>query len=301
MINFAGLFYFSIDKLPTSCHHHFMTSNDLESKRKRIETWTKIIIFCVAGALFAPFALMTIKGLISLIVVGVIGFGMTTVGIPWLGASFANWRLKALKAVAAANPIEQLENTQKLKTETLTASRENIKKRIAIASDIFTQITDFEKEFNKPSPFRAKYVSMMRLIEMAKTKYKAAQKSLVEYSQFVDEKRAEWRIVLSMAEADKLDNAGEDFITKMMQDTAVTTINDGLNFAFAELDASVLDAESNKEIYDAQHGTSTATVTVSEVVVPKLLPSPSELDFDFQGSAPKEEAEPVRATRRSRA
>ena len=74
------------------------TSSDLEAKRKKIETIVKVLCICVAGFFFAPIAILTIKGLISLLVVAVIGLLTVNVGIPWLAVSLANWRLKALKA-----------------------------------------------------------------------------------------------------------------------------------------------------------------------------------------------------------
>ena len=80
--------------------------NDIEQRRKKIETIAKVVGLGIAGFLFAPIAYATITGLVSLIVVGVIGLAVVNIGVPWFAITMANWRLKAIKAAAAANPIE---------------------------------------------------------------------------------------------------------------------------------------------------------------------------------------------------
>jgi len=279
-------------------------NSELDIKRKKIETIVKVLAMCVAGFLFAPFAILTIKGLISLIVVGVIGLGVVNVGIPWLAVSLANWKLKALKAAAAANPIETLENRYAQLKDALLKQRDNIKQRIAIASKIYDQIKSFEAQFHKPSPRREQYEKLNALVEISKNKYAVAQKNLVDFGNIIEEKRSDWEIALSMAEANKLANVGEDFTSKLMQDTALTTIQDGLNMAFAELDASVMDENVQKVL----NGDSSAVVTVSPspsaapTQAPRQLTAPSsELDFDFNGhsSTVDAEPEPVPAKRRA--
>ena len=52
--------------------------------------------------------------------------------IPAFARLVGNWRLKALKAVAAANPIENLEMIYRDKMNALAASRENINATYAI-------------------------------------------------------------------------------------------------------------------------------------------------------------------------
>jgi len=275
-------------------------SYDLEARRKKIETWAKVLGLGVAAFLFAPFAIATITGLVSLIVVSVIGLLVVNVGIPWFAASLANWRLKALKAVAAANPIETLENRYSQLKDALLKQRDNIKQRIAIASKIFDQIRGYESQFKKSSPRREQYEKLNQLVEISKSKYQTAQINLVAFGKLIEEKRADWEIALSMAEANKLANVGEDFTSKLMQDTALTTIQDGLNVAFAELDAAVMD-ENIQKVLSGDH--SEVTVTVLPAVAPaesrpvRQLAAPTELDFDFNGQ-PMVETEPVTVSKR---
>lgn len=119
-----------------------MTSTDLELKRKRIETIAKVAGLCVFGFLFAPFAVATVTGLISLLVVGAIGLAAVNIGIPWASVTLANWRLKAIKAAAAANPIETLENQYKDREEALLRIRDNLKEFNAVVQELWNRILD---------------------------------------------------------------------------------------------------------------------------------------------------------------
>lgn len=249
--------------------------NDLEIKRRRIETFGKVIGLGIAGFLFAPFAYATITGLISAIVVGVIGLTVVHVGVPWFSISLANWRLKALKATAMANPIETLENDYKKKQENLVQSRNNIKASYAILETLYSQIQEHASKYpNRPSQYLDKYNKLKALIELRGNKYKQAQTNLAQYSELIEEKRSDWEIAKTMAQASELANVGEEFQAKLLQDTALNTIQSGLNLAFSELEVSLLD-ENNTVKMDK-------TVTVVGVSPKGVLPEKcNSLDLGF--------------------
>ena len=64
------------------------------------------------------------------------------------------------------------------------------------------------------------------------------------FAEVIDEKRSDWKIAQTMAEASKLANVGQDFQSKLLKDTALNTIQDGLNLAFSELETSLLDEQT---------------------------------------------------------
>ncbi len=249
------------------------TTIDLESRRKRIETFAKIGGLCVAGFFFAPIAILTIKGLISLLVVGAIGLVTVNVGIPWMAVSLANWRLKALKAAAAANPIEMLENLYGQRETALVKIRDNIKQSYAVLQNLYSQIQEHNDHYpNSPSQYLEKYNKLKSLIELRGKKYKTAQANLAHFSEVIDEKRSDWKIAQTMAEASKLANVGEDFQSKLLKDTALSTVQDGLNLAFSELETSLLD-ESTVDVLPEKTGNNQ-----SSQLAP---PSNSGLDLGF--------------------
>jgi D-ribose pyranose/furanose isomerase RbsD len=123
------------------------TQLTLDQRKQRIETSVKIGLLGVAGFLVAPIILHTIVGIAGLAVAGFLGLAIINLA-PAVAAQIANWRLKALKAVAARNPIETLENRYSQLKDSLLKQRDNIKQRIAIASKIYDQIKSFESQFN---------------------------------------------------------------------------------------------------------------------------------------------------------
>ena len=244
--------------------------NDIEQKRKRIENIAKVAGLCIAAFFFAPIAVMTIKGLISLIVVGFIGLFTVNVIVPWLAVSLANWRLKALKAAAAANPIEMLENQYKDRMGALAKIRENITASYAVLQNLHAQIQDHDERYpGKPSQYLDKYQKLSALISLRGQKYKHAQ---------------------TMAEANKLANVGEDFTSQLLKDTALNTVQDGLNTAFAELETSLLDEQGDSSTSTK----SSATVEIAPVRPVAQLKAPSlpalDLGFDENNVI---DAEPV--------
>ena len=218
-----------------------MNNKTLEQKRLGIEKWVKIIGLCVTGFLVAPFIFATIKGIVGLGIAALIA--LVTINLmPSIAALIASWRLKALKAVAAANPIETLELQYGEREQALVRIRDNIKEFHAVVHGLYSQIQEHAERFpGKPSQFLEKYGKMKHLLAVRSEKYKEAQINLVKFADLIDEKRSDWKIAQSAARASKLANVGEDFQSKLMADTALTTIQDGLNFAFSELEVSLLD------------------------------------------------------------
>lgn len=220
--------------------------NDLESKRKRIETVVKILALAGVCLVIGPFYLIMLHGLATLTALGiafVVGFVAINF-MPWFAAMIANWRLKALKYEASQNPIETLENQEADKMKALEASRENIKELLVVVQDLWGQIQEHDAQYpGKPSQNLDKYNKLRALVELRGAKFKEAKQRLAEFHDMIEEKRSDWKIAQTFAKAAKLANAGEDFQTKLMQDTAVSAIQDGLNMAFAELDASLLDEQ----------------------------------------------------------
>jgi hypothetical protein len=264
--------------------------NDLELKKKRIETVGKVILLGIAGFLFAPIAYLTITGLISLVVVCTIALLVVNIVIPWLSLSIANWRLKALKAVASANPIETLENQYREREEALVSIRNNIKEFHTVVQELWGQIQEHNEKYpDRPSQFLEKYNKMKSLLALRSNKYKQAQANLKTFKEVIEEKRSDWKVAQSAAKAMKLANVGEDFQSKLMEDTALTTIQDGLNFAFSELEVSLLDEQplETKQVV--------VTSTPQEPLQLTEKSGPPSLDLEFEDA----EVIPVKSTRNS--
>lgn len=254
---------------------------NLELKRKRIEAFVKIAALLAVGFVFQPFVFLAIKGLIGLIVAGIVSLFGVNVFFPWFAMKVANWRLKALKHEASLNPIETLENAFKQKQEALDKSRDNIKQTFTIVQNLANQIKTHNERFpNRPSQHLERFNKLRTLTKLRESKYILAFQQLVAFGELIEEKRSDWEIAKSMAEADKLSAVGQDFESKLKQDAALASIEHGLNFAFSELDASLMDEAAQNRVAEAQGQT---TVTVAAPANPRQLTEragPQTIDLD---------------------
>lgn len=252
---------------------------DLELKRQRIEAVVKIVAMLVTGFLVAPFIFVAIQGLIGLVIAAVIGATIINFA-PWMAMKFANWRLKALKAEAAANPIETLENQYREREKGLTDFRDNILQFHAEVQNFWTALE--EQSQNHPelkNKFMEQYNKMRNLLEIRSQKYKLAQKKLKDFSDLIDQKRSEWELAQAAARMTKAAGVGEEFMNKLMMDTAVNSVQTSLNTAFAELEVSLLDEQP---VSNNQQSVSKPTL------VEKNGPPPLDLDIDEKNMPPRQ-------------
>jgi hypothetical protein len=257
--------------------------NEFETKKNKIEKVVKVAAALIVGFVVAPFIFIAIQGLVGLVVAA--GVALIAINLaPWFATTVANWKLKALKAAAAANPIETLENRYKERQEALVKIRENIKQSYAVLEGLYSQIQEHSERYpDRPSQYLTKYQKLKALVALRAEKYKTAQRNLVSYAELIEEKRSDWKIALTMAEASKLANVGEDFQSKLLQDTALTTIQDGLNVSFAELETSLLDEEVNEPQRVEVASNVVQPETSTKVLLEKCGPLDLDIDFRFDG------------------
>lgn len=243
---------------------------DTEQKRKRIEALVKVAALLVGGFLCSSFIFIAVKGLIGLLLGAAVG--LTAVNLaPWFAVKVANWRLKALKHEASLNPIETLENQYKEREGALVAFRENIKSFHAEVQNFYGELEGFKERYpDKAARFDEQYGKMKMLLDARGTKYKQAQRKLLEFSEVIDQKRSEWKIGQAAAKMSKAAGQGEDFISKLMADTALDSVQTNLNIAFSELEVSLLDEVDGKKV-----------IPMKQPVALAEGSGPPTLDLDF--------------------
>jgi len=247
---------------------------NLELKRKRIESVAKIGALLVVGFVVAPFIFISIKGIVGLAAAVVIGLTINAF-IPWFGAKLANWRLKALKHEASLNPVETLETQYQAKEQGLIAFRENIKIFHAEVENFRAVVQEHKERYPGDNKYDDKFNKMVQLLQLRAAKYKQAQQNLSSFAEIIDRKRSEWKIVQAAAKMDKAAGAGEDFVSKLMADTALDSIQTSLNTAFAELEVSLLDEAA------AVQGASVPMVNVTPAAPALPAPTNRSLDLDI--------------------
>lgn len=160
--------------------------NDLEKRRKRIETVMKVLGLGIVGFFVAPFIFLSIKGIIGLFIAVVLSVLIITVFVPWFAKAVANWRLKALKAEAAKNPIETLDNEYLRRKQQILDYRNKVRTFAAEVKNFGDQVAAFKKEtFDDPkeaaaesASFDEKLVKMKQLLALRTEKYVRAQEGL---------------------------------------------------------------------------------------------------------------------------
>jgi len=170
-----------------------------------------------------------------------------------------------------------LENQYGERETALVKIRDNIKEFHSVVAELWSQIQEHNERYpDKPSQFTEKYANMKALLALRSGKYKQAQANLKAFSELIDEKRSDWKVAQSAAKAMKLANVGEDFQSKLMADTALSTVQDGLNYAFSELEVSLLDEDNTP---------STPAVSVAPAkgdLPEKAAGAPPALDLVFE-------------------
>lgn len=220
---------------------------DLESKRKRIETVVKILAFLVVGFIVAPFIFISIQGLIGLIAASAISFVAINF-IPWFGAKVANWRLKAIKHEAAQNPIETLQNDYNSRIGALQAFRTSIRDFAGEVGTFKDKLVDFKKQYpNEAAKFDEQYNQMVTLLELRKSKYQEAKGNLSLYEGEIGKATAIWEMAQAAAKMNKAAGVDADeFFAKIQVETALDSVQKSLNSAFADLEISLLDENGKK-------------------------------------------------------
>lgn len=269
---------------------------DFEQKRQRIEYGLKIAAVIGICFLLEPIIGTIFRGILGMagtIAVSLVMVNVAPVFCVWL----ANKRLQMLKYAASLNPIETLENESKAKHDALEAKRDNIKQLNGVVQDLWAQIQEHDRLHpENPSQYLEKYRQLRSLLALQGEKFIQAKQNLAGFDTMIDEKRMDWKIAQTAAKATKLAKVGEDFQAKLLQDSALTTIQDGLNMAFSELDASLLDAQADQK----QIAPKVITASIPRVVskpIPALADAPPTLDL---GESLPAEAELVPGLSRKR-
>src|SRR3982750_1452698 len=149
-----------------------------DEKARRTAAIIKVVLFVLLGLIAAPIAYIAIKGLIGLIPAAVIAFIAITIA-PVLGDMAANWKLKALKAEAARNPIETLQGELLRRQRLLDDQKPKIERFETKILNFEGKLTGFKKQYPDEAPrFERTLTSMRQLLALRKERYQEAKTNL---------------------------------------------------------------------------------------------------------------------------
>lgn len=226
-----------------------MDQTQLQQKRKRIETGVKLGLLALGGFIVAPFIFLAIKGLVGLAVAAAVGLAVVNFA-PVVAMKFANWRLQAIKAEATRNPIETLQNQYAERQLALGKFREAITNFSASVKSFQDKLSEFKVKFPQDSEKFADQLSQMkRLLDLRRSKFKEAQISLEQFDSEIARANAIWEMGLAAASLNAAAGMTEDdFLAKIKVETALESVSQTMNSAFAELETSLVEEESEHEV-----------------------------------------------------
>ncbi|HEY8994088.1 MAG TPA: hypothetical protein VIM71_05470 [Lacunisphaera sp.] len=219
----------------------------------------------VAGFLVAPYIWVAIGGLIGLIVaVGVIIAAWMV--RPVVFSFAANMRLKLIKAEAAKNPVETLQNDLKDKAKALSDRKDAIEKLNSQIRTFSDKVDEIRASYG---PEDAGYLKLSRdLADLRRVyahrceKWKEAREQLKLYEEEIKRANMIWEAAQAAAAARETSGLTEDeFYAKLRAETAFDAIQKSYNDALASLDTAMLEGPSADAITIPGGGAKTRPLT----------------------------------------
>lgn len=196
----------------------------------------------VSAAIVAPFIFLTIKGLVGLSIAAIVGLAIIN-GAPVISSAFANWKMKGIKAVAAANPVEQLQNVLLERRGALKLFSERITEFSTRVRQFESKLQSFKTQFPSEAPkFDDQAAAMNQLLALRRAKYEEVREQLQAFELEVKKADAIWQMSQAAAELHKAAGMeGEDVYAKIKAETALETVELSLNKSFAQLESALME------------------------------------------------------------
>lgn len=217
-----------------------------EQRAKRWGFVAKWAAFAIAGFLFAPYVMLTITGMLGLLVAGAIA-GLTWVTLPAIESGATNLRLKLIKSEAAKNPIETLEN-EYLRRQLLLGERKQAIETFDAKTHTFGDKLDgFKRKYpSESAKFQAQYDQMNLLLHRQRDQWIEANKGLNMFNNEIEKAKAMWDMALAAAAAQAGSGlTNEDFYAKLKVETALDSVQDGMNRSFSQLDTLLMEGDND--------------------------------------------------------
>ena len=220
-----------------------MASSSIEQTRKKVASIATVLFFVALLGVTAPFILTALKGLVAL--TAILGMLVVAYGIsPWLAMKVANWRVASIKAEAAANPIETLENLRLEKEEQLKKGYEALAQLSAAVRTYKDSVDEARAKLKPNDPSILKFVENFKTIQSVEAQTKnhllRGTEALKAFDQEIDKAKIIYKVAMAgqrATQAAKLNSP--DIYEKIKGETAIESVKDSLNTVFAELETSL--------------------------------------------------------------
>lgn len=222
-----------------------MTEADLERTKKWVEKkWKYGLLALALGLVVAPVVFQAVTGLIGLGAIGLISL-VAVNAAPVLAMKAGNRRLLAIKAEAAAHPIEtlqtQLQEQMKANEELAVETSTVLAEAKQFKESVDTVAQKAGEDDADVIEHRAQLTDMLELVDLMKEQHRDGQIAIAEFEDFIEIQTAKWEMFKAGAKANKAAQmaAGNDFMSKMKTDAAYRSISTKFNSTFAQLNTTL--------------------------------------------------------------
>lgn len=210
--------------------------------------WVRIAAITAGGvglAVLAPVVWLAATAGVGLLVLGsMLAVGFVAVQmLPLMGQKLENRLLEARKAEARRSPIEQLQNEVMRRAERLKAFRDAL---VKVGGQIETvqQMLDERRQRDPDHVPVEQERALARLQQFHRInlgKLNEAHNALKEFQETVKRKESDWIIANRLHEINEVmdPSATDTLLQNLLTDTALRTVQDRFNCAFAELDVQM--------------------------------------------------------------
>src|SRR3954468_7808390 len=234
---------------------------NIDPRAKRWGVFAKYAALLGVGFVVAPYIFTAITGLVGLIVAAVILL-LAWMLLPSVETAARNMRLKLIKAEAARNPIETLQNEYLRRQQSLNERKNKIERLAAKTASFGSKLSQFKRDYpNDAQAYQDIYDKMVLLARRSREQWVLAENQLQAFDREIDRAKAKWE--MAIAASDLRQDAGKveaEFLAKLKVESSFDAIETGMNSAFAQLDTLLMESEAVE-----------INVTAT---APKSLPSP---------------------------
>jgi len=208
-------------------------------------------------------------GLIALGFIGLVGLCMIQ-ALPFFGQKIENTILKARKAEARGNPIEQLQNFLRQKAQQVSDFKvavTSINAQIKSLQDMVSQ-RKRERPGYDASTQEKSIQAMTDAYNALKQKYINAENALAELRVAIQDKEFEWKFSQAGQAAMQSLSAtsGKELMEAMLADEAFSSVTSNFNQVFAELEMEAQNLTSAKQLsFDSGMTIDISTINLSKV------------------------------------
>lgn len=231
--------------------------NTEENKKESFKKWLSVAGFVCIGLIVSPIIFLSIKGLVGLVIAGMVGFSAVQLS-PVFATMIANFKYRALDAEkirhvqkvaesASKNPIETLQNLLIAKKKAFADFKLSVENAVSARDTFKAKVAKFKQKYPERSQeFENQLIRVTDLVERKKSALRDAQQSLSDGDLKLEEMKAYYEMSKDAIEANRAAGMDTgDAFEKLKMDTACDSVFETMNTAFAQLEiAATLDVET---------------------------------------------------------